>query len=52
MAILRDTRKIDSRGRVTIPPQALEALNFKPGDDVYYEITKAGSLVIKKASEK
>lgn len=51
MAIVRTTKEIDSRGRIKIPPETLQALKLKPGDKVYFEITKTGSLVIKKAKE-
>lgn len=51
MAIVRAIKEIDSRGRIKIPPETLQILKLKPGDKVYFEVTKSGSLVIRKAKE-
>lgn len=43
MAIVRNTKIIDSKCRVSLPKEWA-----KPGDVVYFDITKTGSLIIKK----
>lgn len=51
MALVRVTKTIDSKGRITIPTDTFKKLDFKPGDKVYFEVTRTGSLVIRKAKE-
>lgn len=51
MAFVKATKTIDSKGRITIPPDTLRVLNFKAGDKVYFEVTKSGSLVVRKVKE-
>ncbi len=41
--IVRDTKTIDSRYRVALPREWANV-----GDEVYFEITKTGNLVVKK----
>lgn len=43
MAIVRNTKTVDSHCRVALPREWA-----KPGDVVYFDITKTGSLIIKK----
>ena len=41
--IVRDTKKVDSSYRVALPRDWA-----KPGEEVYFDITKSGSLVVRK----
>lgn len=52
MPLVKQTKKIDSKGRFTISPDTLRILNMKPGDRVYFETTKSGALLIRKVKEK
>lgn len=47
MAIVRNTKTVDSHCRVALPREWA-----KPGDKVYFDITKTGNLVIRKMPEK
>ena len=51
MPLVRETKTIGSKGRITISPDILHALNMNVGDKVYFEITKSGSLIIRKVKE-
>lgn len=51
MAIIRETRIIDHKGRVLIPKATFKELNFDCGDEVYFEATKTGNLLIKKVKK-
>lgn len=51
MAFVKATKTVDSKGRIVIPPDTLRDLNLKPGDKVYFEITRAGSLIVRKVKE-
>lgn len=42
--IVRETRKIDSKMRILLPKNS----GLKEGDEVYFELTKKGDLVIRK----
>ena len=44
--IVRDTKKVDSYFRIALPREWA-----KPGDEVYFEITKSGSLVVRKMNK-
>lgn len=44
MAIVRSTKKVDSKNRVALPKEWCAV-----GETVYFEITKSGNLVIHKA---
>lgn len=46
------TRNIDSKGRVAIPPEVRKMLNLNTGDSVCFEISRAGALVIRKVEKK
>lgn len=47
MAIVRNTKIIDSKYRISLPREWANV-----GDEVYFDITKAGHLVIKKVVKK
>ncbi len=42
------TLRVGSRGRLTIPPQALAALGWKPGDTLLITLDEQGHLTAKK----
>lgn len=46
------TRNIDSKGRVAIPPEVRKMLKLNAGDTVCFEISRAGALVIRKVEKK
>ena len=46
--ILRETKTISDKGRVTLSPELLRLAGMKIGDEVYFDITKSGNIVIKK----
>ena len=43
MAIVRNTKVVDSHRRVALPKEWAT-----PGDEVYFDITKAGHLIVRK----
>ncbi len=43
MAIVRNTKVVDSHCRVALPREWAQ-----PGDEVYFDITKAGHLIVRK----
>lgn len=43
MAIVRNTKVIDSHRRVALPREWAT-----PGDEVYFDITKTGNLIVRK----
>ena len=47
MAIVRNTKVVDSHCRVALPREWA-----KPGDEVYFDITKTGNLIIRKMPER
>ncbi len=47
MAIVRNTKTVDSSCRVALPREWA-----KPGDEVYFDITKAGHLILRKMPKK
>jgi len=51
MAYLKKTRKVDSKGRIFIPKEVLETVGITVGDEVTFEMTKAGGIVIRKAKK-
>ena len=50
--VIKKTKIIESKGRLGIPLEIFKTLNFKPGDEVYFETTRAGNLLIKKVEKK
>jgi len=46
--ILSKPRQIDSRNRVTLPPELLNLLKLKPGDEVFFRIEN-GKIIMGKA---
>ena len=44
-------KKIDYKGRVHIPHVVLRKSNIKPLDNVYFEVDKDGSIVMKKVRD-
>jgi bifunctional DNA-binding transcriptional regulator/antitoxin component of YhaV-PrlF toxin-antitoxin module len=42
------TLRVGSRGRLTIPPQALEALGWKHGDTLLMTLDEQGHLIAQK----
>ena len=46
--IIRYTKKIDAKNRVVLPKELLKLANIKIGDDVYFSLTRAGNIIIKK----
>ena len=46
--IIRYTKKIDSRNRVILPNELVKLAGLKVGDEVYFTLTKAGNIVIRK----
>ena len=47
MAIVRNTKIVDSNYRVALPREWAT-----PGDEVYFDITKAGHLIVRKMPKK
>mgnify|MGYP003310298776 CR=1 FL=1 len=47
MAIVRNTKVVDKSNRVSLPREWA-----KPGEEVYFDITKAGHLIIRKMSSR
>lgn len=45
-------RVIGNKFRLNIPPEIREAVNLKIGDVVTFDITKSGSIIVKKIEEK
>lgn len=50
--IIPITRKIDKSGRVTIPVEILNCLGWKENTEVRFEVSKTGSLIIRKSKLK
>ena len=48
--IVRETRKIDDKGRVNLPISIIKELGLA-GELVYFEVTKNGNLMIKKVNK-
>ncbi len=46
--LLGRPRQIDSRNRVTLPPEVLKLLNLKPNDEVFFKVNE-GKIIIGKA---
>ena len=46
--LLGRPRQIDSRNRVTLPPEVLKLLNLKPNDEVFFKVN-GGKIIIGKA---
>ena len=44
--IVRNIKKIDDRKRVVLPSERCEA-----GEEVYFDVTKAGHLIVKKVKQ-
>ena len=38
--LLGKPRSIDSRNRITLPPEVLKLLNLKPNDEVFFKVDK------------
>ncbi|UCF13391.1 MAG: AbrB/MazE/SpoVT family DNA-binding domain-containing protein [Thermoplasmatales archaeon] len=49
--ILGKPRPIDSRNRVTLPPEVLKLLNLKPNDEIFFKVNK-GKIIMGKATIK
>ena len=48
MAIAKEVKVIDTKGRVQIPKYVLAQSSIKKGDSVIFDITKTGSIVLRK----
>ena len=46
--LLGKPRQIDSRNRVTLPPEVLKLLNLKPNDEVFFKVEE-GKIIMGKA---
>ena len=46
--IIRDTKVISDKGRITLSSEILRLANLKVGDEVYFTVTKNGNILIKK----
>lgn len=46
--IIRDTKTIADKGRITLSSEILRLAGLKVGDQVYFTVTKNGNIVIKK----
>ena len=46
--LLGRPRQIDSRNRVTLPPEVLKLLNLKPNDEVFFKV-EDGKIIMGKA---
>ena len=46
--IVREKRMIDSNYRISLPRN----IGYEQGDEVYFELTKKGDLVIRKVKKK
>ena len=46
--LLGKPRQIDSRNRVTLPPEVLKLLNLKPNDEVFFKV-EDGKIIMGKA---
>lgn len=51
MAYLRETRKIDSKSRISLPKEVLDSVGISSGDEVTFEVTKAGGIVLRRAKK-
>lgn len=51
MPIFRETKTIDCKGRVVIPPTLLKMVGLESGNEVYFETTKTGAIVIRKSNQ-
>jgi AbrB family looped-hinge helix DNA binding protein len=38
--LLGKPRSLDSRNRITLPPEVLKLLNLKPNDEVFFKVDK------------
>lgn len=47
--IAREIKVVDTKGRVQIPKNVLAQSNIKVGDQIIFDITKTGSIVLRKA---
>ena len=46
--LLGKPRQIDSRNRVTLPPEVLKLLDLKPNDEVFFKVSE-GKIIMGKA---
>ena len=46
--IIRDTKIIDTRSRITLSSELLRLAGLKVGDEVYFTVTKNQNIMIKK----
>ena len=51
MAYLRETRKIDSKSRISLPKEVLDTVGLSAGDEVTFEVTKASGIILRKAKK-
>lgn len=50
--IIRDTKVIDYKGRVTLSSELLRLAGLKVGDEVEFTVTKSQNVLIKKYKSK
>ena len=46
--LLGKPRTLDSRNRITLPPELLELLKLKPNDEIFFKIEE-GKIILGKA---
>lgn len=46
--IIRDTKTIGDKGRITLSSELLRLAGLKVGDEVYFTVTKNSNIIIKK----
>jgi len=46
--LLGKPRQIDSRNRVTLPPEVMKLLSLKPNDEVFFRVNE-GKIIVGKA---
>ena len=48
--LVKECKKIDSKGRLTIPKSVLKMAGLE-GAEIWFDITKSGSLVLRKVNK-
>ncbi|MCI1244500.1 MAG: AbrB/MazE/SpoVT family DNA-binding domain-containing protein [Bacilli bacterium] len=51
MIIAKTIKEIDSKGRIGLPKNVLDCAGMKPGDSVYFGVSKSGNVVICKLKD-
>ena len=46
--LLGKPRPIDSRNRVSLPPEVIKLLDLKPGDEIFFKVNE-GKIIMGKA---